>query len=323
MMQGISLSDLTAMPPQEQKQLLGERLYVRIMTTDPHFNDTDLAEKITGMLLEMDNADILHLLESREALCAKVQEAIAVLIVHNNKERRAPPVNRRARPHRNVRNTVGARRNPTALGWQCSIHHIRACSHIHYRHILQNLILGCTYTYVNKRYLHFVSFVQDSCSVEGSNKYFSNPVLCFLPLLLPHSPSGARSQIPPADIPGPTMVQGISLSDLTAMQPQEQKQLLGEHLYVSIRTIDPQFHDSDLAGKITGMLLEMDNGDILHLLESPDALREKVQEAIAVLEAHALHESALAVPTRAAMFTSVVTNHPALQVCKYHAPHVL
>ena len=37
----------------------------------------------------------------------KVQEAIAVLIVDNNKERRVPPVNRRARPHRNVRHTVG------------------------------------------------------------------------------------------------------------------------------------------------------------------------------------------------------------------------
>ena len=67
MMQGISLPELT-MSPQEQKQLLGERLYVRIMATDPHFDDTDLAEKITGMFLEMDNADIFHLLESREAL---------------------------------------------------------------------------------------------------------------------------------------------------------------------------------------------------------------------------------------------------------------
>ena len=75
------------------------------------------------------------------------------------------------------------------------------------------------------------------------------------------------------------------------MGPQEQKQLLGERLYMSVMAIDPQLRDMELAGKITGMLLEMDNTDILHLLESQDALREKVQEAFALLEAHKQKES--------------------------------
>jgi polyadenylate-binding protein len=39
----------------------------------------------------------------------------------------------------------------------------------------------------------------------------------------------------------------------------------------------------DLAGKITGMLLEMDNDELLHLLGAPDAMNAKVNEALIVL----------------------------------------
>lgn len=59
---------LAAAPPQEQKQMLGERLFPLIQTMYP-----DLAGKITGMLLEIDNSELLHMLESRESLKAKVR----------------------------------------------------------------------------------------------------------------------------------------------------------------------------------------------------------------------------------------------------------
>ena len=68
---------------------------------------------------------------------------------------------------------------------------------------------------------------------------------------------------------------------LASANPQEQKQMLGERLYPLISCIYPEW-----AGKITGMLLEIDNAELLHMLDSPDSLREKVQEAYNVLEAH-------------------------------------
>lgn len=47
--------------------------------------------------------------------------------------------------------------------------------------------------------------------------------------------------------------------------------LLGERLFPLIQSMHPS-----LAGKITGMLLEIDNSELLHMLESPESLRSKV-----------------------------------------------
>ncbi|XP_060232889.1 polyadenylate-binding protein 1-like [Meriones unguiculatus] len=69
--------------------------------------------------------------------------------------------------------------------------------------------------------------------------------------------------------------------------PQEQKQMLGEKLFPLIQAMHPT-----LAGKITGMLLEIDNSEPLGLLESPESLRSKADEAVAVLQAHQAKEAA-------------------------------
>merc|ERR1719330_320048 len=66
-----------------------------------------------------------------------------------------------------------------------------------------------------------------------------------------------------------------------AAPPQEQKQMLGERLFPLIQRMYP-----DLAGKITGMLLEIDNAELLHMLEDGNSLKSKVEEAVAVLQAH-------------------------------------
>uniref|UniRef100_A0A671MTL2 Polyadenylate-binding protein n=1 Tax=Sinocyclocheilus anshuiensis TaxID=1608454 RepID=A0A671MTL2_9TELE len=79
----------------------------------------------------------------------------------------------------------------------------------------------------------------------------------------------------------------LTASMLAAAPPQEQKQMLGERLFPLIQNMHPS-----LAGRITGMLLEIDNSELLHMLESPESLRSKVDEAVAVLQAHQAKESA-------------------------------
>ncbi|KAK4145209.1 uncharacterized protein C8A04DRAFT_35930 [Dichotomopilus funicola] len=61
--------------------------------------------------------------------------------------------------------------------------------------------------------------------------------------------------------------------------PQQQKQILGENLFPKIQALQPE-----LAGKITGMLLEMDNNELVNLLEDESALVAKVNEAMAVYD---------------------------------------
>ncbi|KAG6532404.1 hypothetical protein ZIOFF_006244 [Zingiber officinale] len=66
---------------------------------------------------------------------------------------------------------------------------------------------------------------------------------------------------------------------LAAATPQQQKQILGEHLFPLVENLK-----FDLAAKITGMLLEMDNSELLLLVESPESLAAKVEEAVQVLK---------------------------------------
>ena len=53
---GLTLQALNAVPVEQQKQMLGEALYPKI-----HAQQPELAGKITGMLLEMDNTELITL----------------------------------------------------------------------------------------------------------------------------------------------------------------------------------------------------------------------------------------------------------------------
>jgi polyadenylate-binding protein len=89
------------------------------------------------------------------------------------------------------------------------------------------------------------------------------------------------NQPPMHQVPPPMHEGALTASALASASPEMQKNMIGERLYPLIHQSQPE-----LAGKITGMLLEMDNSELLHLLESPEALNAKISEALQVLEAH-------------------------------------
>merc|ERR1719193_1318955 len=72
---------------------------------------------------------------------------------------------------------------------------------------------------------------------------------------------------------------GLTAAALAAAPPAQQKQMLGEKIYAAVSRYQPE-----MAGKITGMMLEMDNSELLLVLESEPQLRNKVDEAMRVLQ---------------------------------------
>lgn len=102
---------------------------------------------------------------------------------------------------------------------------------------------------------------------------------------VPRGRKGPSNRGEPAQVPAGGQVADqplqLTIQALAAASPEDQKQIIGERLFPLILELEPV-----RSGKITGMLLEMDNSDLLDLLESHEALKDKVHEAVVVLEAH-------------------------------------
>ena len=61
----------------------------------------------------------------------------------------------------------------------------------------------------------------------------------------------------------------------------QRKSVIGERLYALISRIQPK-----IAGKLTGMLLDLNNAELMNLIANPDALNDRVNEAVQALEMH-------------------------------------
>merc|ERR1740121_683718 len=106
------------------------------------------------------------------------------------------------------------------------------------------------------------------------------------PMMQPQGgPMQARPAMPQQGAPQqpqpqqPQLGGQLTAAALAAAPPGVQKQMLGEKLFPAIARLQPE-----LAGKITGMMLEMDNSELLILLESEQQLKSKVDEAMRVLQ---------------------------------------
>ncbi len=95
---------------------------------------------------------------------------------------------------------------------------------------------------------------------------------------------------PPANVAA--TMQAIAAAPLdpkriAELPAEQQKMVLGEKLYPLIAASQPE-----LAGKITGMLLDSYfSEEIIHLIETPDALKAKIEEALTVLQQHAAQQA--------------------------------
>ncbi|XP_052159327.1 uncharacterized protein LOC127776816 isoform X2 [Oryza glaberrima] len=71
-------------------------------------------------------------------------------------------------------------------------------------------------------------------------------------------------------------------TSLASANPEQQREILGDMLFPLVEELV-----NEKAYKVTGMLLELDKTEVLNLVESPDTLRDKVAEAMKVLELEA------------------------------------
>jgi polyadenylate-binding protein len=91
------------------------------------------------------------------------------------------------------------------------------------------------------------------------------------------TPNNRRPYVPKV----PRRPEPLTAAALAAASPEQQKAMLGERLFPLVHARNPES-----ASKITGMLLEIEKSELLLLIDTPEALDAKVNEALDVLRKH-------------------------------------
>ncbi|ONK59382.1 uncharacterized protein A4U43_C08F5860 [Asparagus officinalis] len=120
-------------------------------------------------------------------------------------------------------------------------------------------------------------------------RYLQNARNIVYSSMMPQGPTGhampfnmsGNSMVPMDAAQSPPIPISALASSLASATPENQHSMLGEQLYPLVERIEGEH-----AGKVTGMLLEMDQTEVLHLIESPEVLKKKVYEAMEVLRSH-------------------------------------
>ncbi|XP_076084303.1 polyadenylate-binding protein 1-like isoform X2 [Mytilus galloprovincialis] len=250
---------------QKLKQMLGHRLFLLIQKMYP-----DLAGAITGMLMKRDNSELSKMLESRELLEAKARKIVDELPAQKAKDS-------------STFYTGGAIQVDPQGPLTAAV--LGSTPEQEQRHMLQ----GILFSMIQKMYPDLAKTITEMLLeadnaellvIMKSKESFESKVHEVVAVL--HSEQANDSTTSSENKVNVNQSQEtLTATMLATASQQEQEQMLGERLFPLILNMYP-----DLAGKITGMLLEMDNLELLKLLKSKESLEAKVQEAVAVLQAH-------------------------------------
>jgi len=101
------------------------------------------------------------------------------------------------------------------------------------------------------------------------------------PWIAPPQPSGPKFKSKPKRTPKPSPKTTFDLSLYRTLSSDKRKALLGEFIYWQLQPVHKQ-----LAGKLTGMILEIPETELLQLVQEPKALLDKAVEGVSIWKQH-------------------------------------